>query len=592
MKIKIFALMMLHLILVACSSSTATPENTLPTVLVPSTEQTSTPTFSSTTVPAQESPSESVVIAHTNGWVIYDDTNNIISLNLDTGETKVLISRKEVQQIIVQDKSALSYTYGYEKPIKINLSPDMTKAQISICATLDNNFRCIFEDYIYTIRSKSAIRLQPAPDSYGVYWQWSPDSTKLAGAAWTYSQDAYKLLKFYSINSTGSDLRQISIISNDDWQFAWHPGNTAILPYTSLQNFRSIFSDGSGEPTIIIPGLSANDKIACIGFSPDTGRVAFVIRSASARNQDSLYIARSDFQEVTLINQFASDPRYSCQVNWSADQNYIHIDYQYIQREETGVEDLSIPITGIDKVINISTKQEVALPANAQICGFKPEQLIYLDNETSNLNLFNLANAEITNIENATMQYCPKHWFAQEPEPDISQGISIENACHPNATYADDDQNIENIPAVFDLVEASSTLDGEVLSVVLKSNTFTEYLSEYLTPNVDDFLNGWDVFIDVDNNTLTGDSIGIEYRFSVAIRAGTEPQIGSVILAYDPTTDSYTRAGVVEVRFDTLNQTINLTGTIPSITPNSRLVFLSRLKDFTTREITGDRICE
>src|SRR5690606_29372727 len=147
-------------------------------------------------------------------------------------------------------------------------------------------------------------------------------------------------------------------------------------------------------------------------------------------------------------------------------------------------------------------------------------------------------------------------------------------------SYIDNDVDPENIPDVFDLIEASSTLDGEVLSVVLKSSKFTEYLVEYLTPNVTDFLNGWDVFIDVDNNTLTGDSIGVEYRFSVAIRAGNEPQIGSVILAYDPVTDTYTRTGTVEVRFDTLNQTLNLSGSIPGINPNSRLVFLSRFKDF------------
>lgn len=588
---RLFALTTLHFLLMACAS-TPTENNNTPTPIT-SNEQipTAMPILST---PTEADISEPVEIENSNGWAIYDDTNNILSVNLDTGETKVLISRKEVEAILIEDKSSLSYTYGYEKPIKIILSPDFTKALISICASLDNNFRCVFEDYIYTIRSKSAIRLQPAPGAYGVYWQWSPDSSKLAGAAWTYVGAEYQLERFYSISSSGTDLKSLALITDNHWQMAWHPGNSAILPLTFVQNFRSILTDGSSEPSIAMPGLAQRDKIMCISFSPDYSKVAFVLRHELPGNQDSLYIARSDFQEIALINSFAIDPRYSCQMNWSADQNFIHVDYQYIQREETGFEDLSIPISGMDKVINIASRAEVSIPANAQICGFKPEQLIYINNETSNLDLFNLTNSEVIslaeNVQDA-VQGCPIQWFAEEPEPEVAEGIATENACYPNNTYTDD-IDTENIPAVFDLVEASSTLEGETLSVVLKSSAFTEYLVEYLTPNVTDFLNGWDVFIDVDNNILTGDSIGIEYRFSVAIRAGNEPQIGSVILAYDPVTDTYIRSGIVEVRFDTLNQTLNLSGSVSGISPNSRLVFLSRFKDFTTREITGDRICE
>jgi len=594
MKIKFFALIMLHLTLLACNSSTPTQNINTPIPLIP-TEQISTPISSVPFTPTQAGIPEPVVIENSNGWVVYDDTNNIVSVNLDTGETKVLISRKEVEAILIEDKSSLSYTYGYEKPIKIILSPDFTKALISICASLDNNFRCVFEDYIYTIRSKSAIRLQPAPGAYGVYWQWSPDSSKLAGAAWTYVGAEYRLERFYSISSSGTDLRSLALIIDNHWQIAWHPGNSAILPLTFVQNFRSILTDASSEPGIFMAGLAQRDKIMCINFSPDYSRVAFVLRHELPGNQDSLYIARSDFQEIALVNSFATDPRYSCHVNWSVDQNFIHIDYQYIQREETGFEDLSVPVSGIDKVINIANKVEVSTPANAQICGFKPEQLIYINNETSSLDLFNPTNSEVINLPQNVkdaVQGCPIQWFPEEPEPEVSEGIATENACYPNNSYIDDDVDPENIPDVFDLIEASSSLEGETLSVVLKSSKFTEYLVEYLSPNVTDFLNGWDVFIDVDNNTLTGDSIGIEYRFSVAIRAGSEPQIGSVILAYDPVTDTYVRSGTVEVRFDTLNQTLNLSGSIAGINPNSRLVFLSRLKDSTTREVTGDRICE
>src|SRR5688572_11967044 len=592
MKTQLFfsTLIILNFLLTSCASTQS--EINTPSPLAP-TQQVSTPV--SITSPIEIVKTEPVVIGNSNGWVIYDDTNNIVSVNLDTGETRVLVSRKEVQAILTEDKSSSSYTYRREKPIEINLSPDFTKAHISICASLDNNFRCIFEDYIYTLKSKSAIRLQPAPDAYGVYWQWSPDSSKLAGAAWTYVEATYKLTRFQSINSSGTDLNSLSFITDDHWQMVWHLGSNTILPLTFVQNFRSIFSDGTNELGIFVPGLAGNDKITCIGFSPDYSRVAVVIRHQLPGNQDSLYIARSDFQEISLITDFTNDPRYSCQVKWSVDQNFVHLDYQYIQREETGFEDLSIPLIGIDKVINIASKQEVALPANANVCGFALDKFIYINTEALSMDWFSLTNSEIAslpeNVKNA-VQNCPIQWFKEEPEPEISEGITTENACHPNASYTDDDLNTENIPAVFDLIEASSSLDGEILNVVLKSSTFTEYLVEYLSPNVTDFLNGWDVFIDLDNNTLTGDSIGVEYRFSVAIRAGNEPQIGSVILAYDPLTNSYTRFGIVEVRFDTLNQALNLSGSIPGINPNSRLIFLSRLKDSTTREVTGDRICD
>lgn len=581
----------LNFLFVSCTSAQPEIDN-IPSPLPP-TGQISTPIITDTATEA--SITEPVVVGISNGSVIYDDTNNIVSVNLDTGETKILVSRKEIQAILTSDKSSASYTYGREKPIEINLSPDFTKAHVSICASLDSNFRCVFEDYIYTLKSKSAIRLQAPPDSYGVYWQWSPDGSKLAGAAWNYVGATYQLLKYYSINNDGSQLRAMGLVTNDHWQINWHPGNAAILPLTYVQNFRSILTDGSSEPSIVIPGLAWNDKVICVGFSPDYSKVAFVIRHEIPIHHDWLYIARSDFQEISPITDFPNDARYSCQLNWSADQNFIHLDYQYFQREETGVEDLSIPTTGIDKVINLTNKQEVTTPTNAQVCGFASDNLIYINRDTSTMDFLNLTGSNLISLSDevkSAVQRCPIQWFAEEPELDISEGIQTENACHPNSTYTDNNPNADNIPAVFDLTEASSSLNGETLNIVLKSKTFTEYLVEYLTPGVTNFLNGWDVFVDVDNNILTGDELGVEYRLSVAIRAGNEPQIGSVILVYDALGNTFTRFGTLDVRFDTLNQTLNFSGSIPEISQNSRLVFLSRLQDANTATITGDRICQ
>jgi hypothetical protein len=124
-------------------------------------------------------------------------------------------------------------------------------------------------------------------------------------------------------------------------------------------------------------------------------------------------------------------------------------------------------------------------------------------------------------------------------------------------------------------------------------NAVENDLNIYTTPGVTEFLNGWDVFVDVDNNALTGDGYGVEYRLSVAIRPGSggnPAAIGSAVLKFDPSSKSYSPVDRLQFLLNA-DGTLVLRGTIPGVTENSRLVFLSRLVDKASNSVIGDRIC-
>lgn len=596
-KLLFFIVTIFNLVLAACAAAqpnaTAAPDVPLPV-------ETLTPV--STTIPTDLPALATVVDQSVGGAVIYDDAKNIVSINLDTGETKVLISRDELQLILGQNKSEASYTYGDEKPVEINLSPDFKKAHISICAALDSRFRCGFEDYIYDLEGKTAVKLQSPPVTYGVYWKWAPDGSKLAGAAWTYTGAAYELTSFYSINSDGTNLIFLGDITNGHWQIVWHPGSNVVLPLTFITNFRSVFADGSLERDIPIAGLEWNDKMECLAFSPDASQAAFVIRREIPKNHDWLYIVRSDFVELSLVTEFDIDSRYGCEIAWSPDNSSIHLEYEYARREETGQIAQNEDLSPLDKVVNIETGDLATPQANSRVCGWTPNgDLVYekkdFAGEEAGIEVFNLADNEPVQLpENiqAIIRHCPVQWLEKELDLNIPEGIAVPDACHPGVVIPDE---IETRPLnlLFDILEVSTLVDGNVLSVVMTLDTVSTDLSAYTTPGVTDFLNGWDVFVDIDNNVLTGDQLGIDYRFSVVIRPennGAPPSLGSAVLKYDPAGKSFVRAGALQFSLDPEAKTLTLNGETPGISQDTRLVFLSRMADTATGSVIGDRICD
>lgn len=602
----VFLLSWSVLMLTACAPA-ATETEVLPSPASPTETLTPIPTstFVTPTVTDLSTLPTPTLVGSSNGVLIYDDTENILSINLDTDETKVLVSRSELEKIFMEDRSADSYTFGYDKPIAIELSPDLQKALITICASLDSRFRCVFENFVYNLQRKNAVRLPLPSDAYGMYWKWSPDNSKLAGASWGYSDVSFEVIKFYSVNSDGTDLKSIAPITNGHWQFAWHPGSQVILPLTFVTNFQSLFVDGSNQIDISLPTLQWNDKLECLAFSPDTTRVAFVLRRENPKDHDWVYVARSDFAELSPLTEYDIDARYTCTLAWSADQNLIHVGYVPDDRAETGVESWSPSTSTVNKVINLQTLAFVETPKNSQVCGWTPTgDLVYgnvdFSGAEAGIETVSLSGSEPSRLPDkfkATIRHCPLYWLDQEPALDIPVGLPVPNACVANVQKTDEVET-EPFPALFDLLEVNSSLNGETLNVVMTFDAATADLNAYLTPEVKDFLNGWEVLVDVDNNALTGDRLGIEYRFSVVIKPGdgaTPSAFGTAILGWAPAANTYEKAGTLEYGFDPNAKTLTFTGAVPGITENSRVVFLSRLVEQVAGgapKVIVDRICE
>ncbi len=364
--------------------------------------------------PETRSPPEASV----NGEVIYDNGENILSVQPDTGEAKILISRKEVQLLIAEDRSADSYTYGKARPFPIELSPDLTAALITLCTGLDDRLRCVFEQFIYSLEDKSAIRLPTPPDSYAVYWKWSPNGSTLAGAAWGYDKAFYKLNLFYSIASDGEALIPLEPITNEHWQMVWNPGSKAIHPLTFVINFGSLYTDNSGKEEIAIAGLEWNDKVECLSFSPDGNKAAFIVRRDNAKNHDWVFTARSNFTEVTQVTEYDIKSEYFCQVQWSPDQRYIHIGYERDSRAETGA-NVDENALRPGKIVNLETSSLIEPPKDANVCGWTPDNNLILEfggiaGDEGRIEIINPQNSEPISIPlgvQSTVKHCPILWL-------------------------------------------------------------------------------------------------------------------------------------------------------------------------------------
>jgi len=374
MKIKITGILAVLLFMQACSTPQPTPPPqptdtppSPPTVIV---VVTSTPAES----PTPEAPPQK-------GTIIYDNGEDILSIDPNTGDADVLLSRAELETSLAKDRSADSYTYGAKQPLKISLSPDRSQALVTICADIDARYRCLFSDYVYSLDTKTVAELPIPPNAYGVYWQWSPDGSKLAGAAWSYDRALYYLTSFFAVNSDGTNLTPLGAVINDRWQLTWNPNGAVIHPLNFVANFQSIFIDRSPSQDIPLTGLDVNDGIQCLSFSPDGTKAVFAVRGSILEDREWVYSANSDFSDVTQITEYDIDPRHLCTVNWSPDQRFVHVRYEYDTRAETG-EEKSGTEPRRDKLINLETNSLMDTPRDLIACGWTPDNnLVY---ETKN----------------------------------------------------------------------------------------------------------------------------------------------------------------------------------------------------------------
>jgi WD40 repeat protein len=410
MKIKITGILAVLLFMQACSSSQPTPPLSTdtppspPTVIVVVTNTPDLPPASATPEPAQG-----------NGTILYDDGNDILSIDVNTGESTVLISREALESSLAKDRSADSYTYGAKQPIKISLSPDRSKALVTICSDLDARYRCLFSDHVYSLDTQSGIQLPIPPDAYGVYWQWSPDGSKLAGAAWSYDRAVYFPTAFYAVNNDGTNLSALGPVINERWQLTWQPDGTAVYPFSFVANFQSIFLDKTKPQDITLTGLDVNESIECLAFSPDGRKAVFTVRNASQKNRERVYIANFDFSEVTQLTEYDIDSRYFCNVNWSPDQRFVHLRYEYDTRAETGEEKTGTEPRK-DKLVNVETSSLLDTPRDLLTCGWTPDNNLVYETKTKDGGIqvlspaINSPVAISAEIQSAVL-HCPLEWL-------------------------------------------------------------------------------------------------------------------------------------------------------------------------------------
>ena len=547
--------------------------------------------------PPQQQPTPE---ASPNGAVLYDDGENILSINPDTGEAKTLVSRKEVQLLIAEDRSADSYTYGGPRPFPIELSPDLTRALITLCPNLDDRFRCVFEQFVYSLEDKAAIRLPTPPEAYAVYWNWSPDGSTLAGAAWGYDKSFYKLTLFYAIASDGDVLIPLMPIANDHWQIAWNPGSKAFHPLTFATNFQSVFADDSPSEDIPIPGLEWNDKFECLSFSPDGSKAAFIIRRDNPKDHDWVYTASSNFSKVTQVTEYDIKSEYFCNIQWSPDQRFIHIGYEQDGRAEAGIQaDANAPRPG--KIVNLETSSLIDTRKDASICGWTPDNNLILElkgiaGNEGGIEIVNPMTSEplLMPAGLSTVTHCPVLWLKEALTLDIPEGLAVKNACHPGGSFPDAEDEA-SVPELFDIAEASAAINGETLTAILTMKAADADLTNYLTPDVTNFINGFDILVDVDNNALSGDKFGMEYAFSVGVTPGVDgaaPTLEGIIGKFDPATNSLAKYEEFVPVFDPASKTLTISALIPGITAESRLVFMTRRVNDARTTILSDRICD
>ena len=315
------------------------------------------------------------------GSVIYDDGNNILNIDPNTGESTLLISRKTLEETLASDRSADSYTYGEKHPIAVSFSPDLSKALVTICADLDARYRCLFSDFVYTLDTQEGDKLPVPPDAYGVYWKWSPDGSKLAGAAWSYDRAIYYTTAFFAVNADGTNLTPLGPVVNDRWQLAWDLNSSVVHPLSYAMNFQSVFVDRSEPQDISLTGVDGNDRIECLSFSPDGNKVVFATRRNNPKNREWVYIANSDFTETRELTEYDLDPRYFCKVDWSPDGRFVHLRYEYDTRVETGEDKGGIePRT--DKLINVDTSTLLDTPRDLLLCGWTPDNNLVYETKT------------------------------------------------------------------------------------------------------------------------------------------------------------------------------------------------------------------
>lgn len=605
---QIYLATIIVLVLTACVSQQGT---TAPEIAA---SPTSTPAPSSTSTPTVSPSPQPTKIGGSSGLIISDITGLYIGryygvFNVESGEEKILISEGELKALLPEDRftESVYFSRDYEPTLEMYLSPDLRKIYTFVCVKLDARHRCLYEYYIYNIQEKTLVQLQVPADLTGVDWQWSPDSARLVGAGWAYDGNylSRRYTMFYVINNDGTNIKPLIPVTNFDTNFAWNWDGNSFYPLTYYANFQAVDLENAGVENIAINGLKTDDIIECLAFSPDNEKVIFAVIRETQEGYYWLYSANSDFSNATLVSEFDTQLRAGCELIWSPDGEFIRINLPY-QAIPGGSK-----YEPLDMVFDAQSWASVEIPKDPRtfeewsksgdfenpytfICGWAPDGGLVYSKET--VNILNLSNSTEGRLK---VPSCPNLWLQEELPYELADGYSIPDACHPGDGIVDE-PDVTPILSYFDIQEITSSLEGEILTVEIKLKTISDNLSVYMN-NDSDVLNGWDVEIDLDNNVLSGDySSGMEYNFNVVVWNGSDgksPEVKGTLekhYASGPDFVEYGRAGKIEVELIPETQTIKLTGKVPGITENSRLVFRSKIIEIRQGNyfMTSDEVCK
>ena len=165
---------------------------------------------------------------------------------------------------------------------------------------------------------------------------------------------------------------------------------------------------------------------------------------------------------------------------------------------------------------------------------------------------------------------------------DASQCDAEETIISPGQTVIDG--ITETLLAYMDIIEISTTLTGETLAVVFHLRDVPETLEFNRKDVAEDLLEyNWMVSIDADNDAETGDFLGDDYSLSAShfVHPSSSGEAVHLPLSQGLQANSWQmEAGgaavylsSISIEVSNVENTITLTGDIPGITSQSRLVF-------------------
>jgi hypothetical protein len=333
------------------------------------------------------------------GWYPFTSEISMIDTN---GQEKTLFYLPDLEDKIPED---------WRGRPDLSLSPDGTMLLIRVAVSRTHS-----DYYLADTDSGSITLLEQIPYVSNIHWEWSLDSSKLAGIAINWQ--GYSTGSFV-INSDGTGLKQIAQTDNGE-SLVWSTDSTQIYSLSSVEKFWAIDADGSNKRKIEIEGIEPSTYIECMQFSQDSKKVAFMVTPSFVDGFHQIYVANSDFTDLTLVTEFNSELVGCSNFDWSPDQKYLLVMFNNRCVPGTCSVDYGAYVFGMD------TGEAVNLPAEVLFCGWSPDSHLvflqgrpitiddglYLDYKNS-LRLMDLSKSNPEPVE-TIFSACPIAWLSAE----------------------------------------------------------------------------------------------------------------------------------------------------------------------------------